>query len=480
MDKIVLALDRASVRTKDADGRLHVALVPLTKANVSGYLGREIPGYQELGLNPDQIYNLYRDADALQKAVTTANNIPLLSQHEPVTAEKPEKQLIVGSTGTDAQWRDPYITNSLVVWDAKMIDLIENNQQKQISAGYRYTAVMKSGEMNGDKFDGKMVDIRFNHIAVVVEGRVGPDVIIGDSKENLNMKDRNTAGKAKLAASALAMAKDGKFDELKEFLDAFSQPDDAAAAGVPGADPVEETDAEPPALGGAPEPGEQGVGEAPGEEGGDPVDEIKAFLSGILTPEQMQQLDAKIAKLGQGGAEKPEGEEAAEPPAEGAEKPEAKPKPKAPGEDEGGANDPTEPVVNKEISPFGKGGVKGEDEQEMDNMVTKPAMDAAIAAAQAAERRNSREIRDAEKAVRPVVGEMAIASDSAAKVYQTALKMRGVKDAEKVNDLTALKAMFGLLPVPGKREPSPRIAADAARAKGYSERFPEAARVSRI
>ena len=113
-------------------------------------------------------------------------------------------------------------------------------------------------------------------------------------------------------------------------------------------------------------------------------------------------------------------------------------------------------------------------------MVTKPAMDAAIAAAQAAERRNSREIRDAEKAVRPVVGELAIACDSAAKVYQTALKMRGVKDAEKVNDLTALKAMFGLLPVPGKREPSPRIAADAARAKGYSERFPEAARVSRI
>ena len=266
-----LAFDRASVRTKDADGRLHLALVRLTKANVSEYLGREVPEYQALGLKPDQMYRLYRDAEALEQAVTTANNIPLLSQHEPVTAEKPEKQLVVGSTGTDAEWQNPYITNSLVVWDAKMIALIENNQQKQLSAGYRYRAKMKPGEINGEKFDGRMVDIRFNHIAVVVEGRVGPDVVIGDSKENLNMKDRNQAGKAKIVASALAMAKDGKFDELKEFLDAFSQPDDAAAAGVPGADPVEETDAEPRLWAALPSPANRVLARPPAKRAAIPL-----------------------------------------------------------------------------------------------------------------------------------------------------------------------------------------------------------------
>ena len=147
----LLALDRASVRTKDADGRLHVALVPLTKANVSGYLGSEIPGYRELGLKSDEVYQLYRDPEALEAAVATANNLPVLSTHVPVSAEDPHKGLIVGSTGTDAKWSAPYITNSLVVWDAKMIALIESDEQKQISAGYRYTPVMQPGEVDGKK-----------------------------------------------------------------------------------------------------------------------------------------------------------------------------------------------------------------------------------------------------------------------------------------------------------------------------------------
>ena len=45
-----LAFDRASVRTKDIDGRLHISLANISKANVCPYLGSEIPGGEELGL----------------------------------------------------------------------------------------------------------------------------------------------------------------------------------------------------------------------------------------------------------------------------------------------------------------------------------------------------------------------------------------------------------------------------------------------
>jgi hypothetical protein len=51
MPNLILAFDR-SARSYDADGRLHVAVSHISKATVNPYQGAEIPGYQELGLDP--------------------------------------------------------------------------------------------------------------------------------------------------------------------------------------------------------------------------------------------------------------------------------------------------------------------------------------------------------------------------------------------------------------------------------------------
>ena len=99
-----LAFDRASVRTTDVNGRMHIELTNISMAAVNPYLGREIPGYQELGLAADTVYQLLRDPAELAKAAPTFNNLPLLSKHVPVFADKPEKSLVVGSTGTDAEF----------------------------------------------------------------------------------------------------------------------------------------------------------------------------------------------------------------------------------------------------------------------------------------------------------------------------------------------------------------------------------------
>lgn len=63
-----LAFDRASVRTYDQDGRLHVAITPISKANVCPYLGSEIPDWEELGLDAQRTYRLLRDPDELARA----------------------------------------------------------------------------------------------------------------------------------------------------------------------------------------------------------------------------------------------------------------------------------------------------------------------------------------------------------------------------------------------------------------------------
>ena len=81
---VVMALDRASVRTVDRNGFLHVSVSNISKAGVNPYYGEEIPGWQSLGLDPKKIYQLLRDPAELEAAVSTFNNLPILSDHIPI------------------------------------------------------------------------------------------------------------------------------------------------------------------------------------------------------------------------------------------------------------------------------------------------------------------------------------------------------------------------------------------------------------
>jgi uncharacterized protein len=175
-----MAFDRASVRSTDQDGRLHVELTPISKACVNEYLGKEIPGWEELGLDPEKIYRLLRDPKELEKAVPTFNNIQLLDEHEPVNVEKPEKDMVCGATGTDAVFEAPYLKNSLVVWTAEAIEGIESKQVREISSAYHYVPDMTPGTYEGESYDGVMREIRGNHVALVSRGRAGPDVVVAD------------------------------------------------------------------------------------------------------------------------------------------------------------------------------------------------------------------------------------------------------------------------------------------------------------
>jgi hypothetical protein len=160
-----LAFDRATVRSIDKDGRLHIEVTPISKANICPYYGREIPNSKSLGLQPDKVYYLLRDPKELAKAATTFNNIPLLNEHIPVTAADPQKMAVVGSTGTDAEFDGTYLKNSLVVWDADSIAGIETDEKKELSSAYRYVADMTPGVHEGQPYDGVMRDIVGNHVA---------------------------------------------------------------------------------------------------------------------------------------------------------------------------------------------------------------------------------------------------------------------------------------------------------------------------
>jgi 8-oxo-dGTP pyrophosphatase MutT (NUDIX family) len=177
-----LAFDRApvTVRRIDADGRMHVEISNISKAIVNPYLGKEIPKYKELGLDPGRIYQLLRDPAELKKAESTFNNLPLLDQHVGVNAANHRPELVVGSTGTDASFEHPHLKNSLVIWAERGINAVESKRKKELSSAYRYRADMTPGIYEGKPYDGVMRDIIGNHVALVSEGRAGSDVVVGD------------------------------------------------------------------------------------------------------------------------------------------------------------------------------------------------------------------------------------------------------------------------------------------------------------
>jgi len=197
-----LAFDRASVRRMDVDGRMHVEVSNISKATVNPYRGDEIPDWEQLGLSPDRVYFLLRDPEELERAAKTFNNIPLLSKHIPVSAEEPQKEFVVGATGSNARYSAPYLKNSLVVWDAVAIALVESEDQKELSSAYRYRADMTPGKYEGVAYDGVMRDIRGNHVALVEVGRAGPDVVVGDS----NTINPSEIPKMKQSKTAIAVA----------------------------------------------------------------------------------------------------------------------------------------------------------------------------------------------------------------------------------------------------------------------------------
>lgn len=463
------ALDRATVRSYDHDGRMRVAVSNISRAAVNPYLGREIPDWEQLGLNPDRTYKLYRDPDEMAKAAPTFNNLPLLSRHVPVSADNHQPDLVVGSTGDSATFDAPFLRNSLVIWARDAIDGVESEAKKELSCAYRYRADMTPGKTpDGEAYDGVMRDLIGNHVSLVKEGRAGPDVVVGDAKPSLNIgvfdmtKSAVLTRKAVFVQGALAaaliprlaqdakvdlsplfkgvtaknfkdkapgilaglkertagkLAQDATIDDLASMLDVLEKAEIAEGADIDPNSGLPVT-----AL-----PDKDTASDADAEK-------VKAFLAGKLSDEDLAKV---LAMIGGGAAAM----------------------------DEDGDAD----------------GAEDEDkEKEKKDVVTKTAMDeaikAAVATANSDAARNQREIRDAERAVRPYVGELAMAHDSAAEVYRTALTALG----HKVDDVhpSAYPAILAALPKPGaKQTQTTRVAMDAASVSSFATMFPGAEKI---
>ncbi len=468
-----LAFDKASVRTYDTDGRMRVELTPISKANICPYKGDEIPGYEDLGLDPSKVYRLLRDPKELEKAAKTSNGIPLLLVHTPTSADDHPREITVGSVGTDAVWKSPYLMNSLMIWDGEGIAGVESEEQKELSPGYHYVPVMTPGEFEGEPYDGVMTEIEFNHLCLVEEGRTGSDVLVMDSKPKEFKAMITTAKlpsrKAMLVQGAVAgvlatkLAQDAKIDLGPVFKGVNVKNYRAQRATIlKGVERVtkgklaQDMDLEDvmPLLdamvevsgGGAPED--------------DEVTVDADLVDGAAAPP-----DPENTNPGAGGAEDGDDDEA------------KKERLKALGLDD----EMCSKVMGAMSPPAAKDGeppafIKKDE----DKPITKGAMDAAIQAAtqRATEQTiaRMRSVAEARDAVKPHVGEIDLAMDSADAIYRMALDAADVEYPKDIS-VSGLKAMVAMLPKPGANRTENPLAMDAKAQSDFLTRFPGADRI---
>ena len=485
----MLALDRDSVRTLDKDGRLHIEVAHISKAMVCPYKGSEIPNAKALGLDEGKVYQLLRDPDELAKAAPTFNNQPLLSKHVPVTAPNYDEKIkpyIIGSTGTDCIFNAPYLDNNLVVWSGDSIQAIDDDEQKEISCGYHYRAEMTPGNFHGIAYDGVMRDIVGNHVALVKYGRAGPDVVVGDSMENLMSKPTRFAANALLLTAGYlnpVLAKDAKINLLPIFKD-IKRKDFKAKPVIMALDAALKgklaQDADMSHVAEMLDHLEHSKGEAGEDESvSEPQHKaMEAAAHGNSTLGIPKKVGAEFANADKGKAFD-------------AEPLKAFLKEKGMGDEDikaacdmvGGMAEVEDEEDEEAKKKLEAEKAKAEDEAKiakdaMKDMVTKPAMDAALKQTAEATAKTVREtergIRIALAEVRPYVGELAetLAFDSGDDVRRHALTMLGVEGAKTMHP-EALKTVLSVQRKPGARpvDQDPPLGMDAAASKSFNDRF---------
>ena len=203
-----------SQRTIDDNEFTRVANCIITSAGVFEYLGREIPNYQSLGLDADQIYKLYRPAEEIDKAKDTFKDMPLLDTHLVVYADDIPKSNVIGTLSSDINFDGKDLTCSIVVWDKEAVEQIEAQGKKGLSAGYRYTPVMKNGVYEGQAYDIIMTELSANHVAQVENPR-NPSSIINDEK--IVLKGEKQVSKKKIALDQ-ETGEGSDFDKIVDML----------------------------------------------------------------------------------------------------------------------------------------------------------------------------------------------------------------------------------------------------------------------
>lgn len=180
----VLAMD---ARTVDGNGWFEVKANPISKAGVFPYSGRQL-GLE--GEDANKIFQVLRPPEELgdPECVASFKLLPWIDEHvmlgpaaQKLTprAVSAEQKGVQGVIGEDVFFRDGTLFANIKAFSSTLAELIAAGK-RELSAGYRCIYDMTAGVWNGQSYDAVQRKIRGNHLALVQEGRMGPDVAVLD------------------------------------------------------------------------------------------------------------------------------------------------------------------------------------------------------------------------------------------------------------------------------------------------------------
>lgn len=175
-------MEYQSARTEDLNGFIEVRGNPISKAGVFPYLGREIGAPEH-----DRIYRVYRPAEELMSPATVSSFklMPLVDEHAMLGSEAAgltpaERKGVHGVIGEDVYFDPPYLRANLKIFGESAKRLVNSGEKVELSPGYRCRYEFTPGVFDGQQYDAIQRELLGNHLALVTEGRTGPDVAVLD------------------------------------------------------------------------------------------------------------------------------------------------------------------------------------------------------------------------------------------------------------------------------------------------------------
>jgi hypothetical protein len=222
-----------TARQMDLNGWTEVRGNPLSKVGVFTYGPGKIRGAPD----PSRSYEIYRPADELgaQDCVDSFKLIPWIDDHVmlgPTEAGRvpPERKGVQGVVGEDVYFdqAEGTLRGNIKVFGETMKRLIDAGKT-QLSCGYTCVYDWTAGVFNGKRYDAVQRQIRGNHLALVRQGRMGPDVAVLDGSST-PFDNFVFAFDVKDATMAEEKKDEGKSDTEKKDGDSAKPAGEAAAA----------------------------------------------------------------------------------------------------------------------------------------------------------------------------------------------------------------------------------------------------------
>lgn len=115
-----------------------------------------------------------------EESLASMHLIPVTNGHpqEKLVNSENYKNLAIGFTGEKITQDGDFVRANLVITDKEGVEYVTRNNRKNLSLGYTVDLEDESGEYNGEQYDARQRNIRYNHLAIVNKARAGDEARI--------------------------------------------------------------------------------------------------------------------------------------------------------------------------------------------------------------------------------------------------------------------------------------------------------------